>query len=296
MSQVHEMFRLEHIAGVVTLYNPPLESLEHIGSYAPYLDILFVVDNSPKESFGFICRLKEQYKNVEVLSSGRNLGVAGALNLAIDAARKRGAVWLLTMDQDSWFRPEVLNSFFELSREQDISRTAILSPLHKAPKDGVPRESVCRKRTEVMTSGNLLNLALAEKIGPFNEELFIDSVDHEYCMRANLLGFDVLQAGNCLLEHTVGCMYSGHFLFGLKRKTFSLHQPKRMYFIVRNTLYMRNRYGEDFPEHTEAQWRHVKDKAAKCLKYSNDRQSYLKYILKGWLDYRRGYYGNAVNI
>lgn len=284
------------ISGVVTLYHPPFDLLENIGSYAPYLDVLFVVDNTPQGAPDFIGHLKQRYGNVEVLSSGRNLGVAGALNLGIDAARSRGAVWLLTMDQDSWFQLEVLSKFFDLSRQQDIARTAILSPLHNAPENGVPDEAICRKRIDVMTSGNLLNLALAEKIGPFNEELFIDSVDHEYCMRANLLGFDVLQAGNCLLNHTVGRLYVGRLLFGLKRKTFSIHSPKRMYFIVRNALYMRNRYGKDFPEYTKAEWRHVKDKVAKCLKYSNERRAYLKYILKGWLDYKRGHYGNAVNI
>lgn len=294
--QFHEMCWFKDIVAVVTIYNPPLESLEYIGSYAPYLDTLFVVDNSPEGSPKFIGQLKKQCGNVEVLSSGRNLGIAGALNLGIDAAQRKGAVWLLTMDQDSWFSPELLKRFFFLSREQDLSRTAILSPLHKMPKGGMPHGNICRKRTEVMTSGNLLNLVLAKKIGPFNEALFIDSVDHEYCMRANLLGFDVLQTENCLLNHTVGNMYSGRCVFGLKRKTFSIHSPKRMYFIVRNTLYIRDKYGKDFPEYTEAQWRHVKNKVARCLKYSNDRRSYLKYILKGWLDYRMDHYGNTVNI
>ena len=34
-----------------------------------------------------------------------------------------------------------------------------------------------------MTSGNLLNLKIAEKIGDFEEKLFIDEVDHDYCYR-----------------------------------------------------------------------------------------------------------------
>jgi rhamnosyltransferase len=91
-----------------------------------------------------------------------------------------------------------------------------------------------------MTSGNILNLEIAERVGLFNEELFIDHVDNEFCLRLNKAGFRVLYA-NSFLTHELG-KYKSVFIFGKRAGGFLSHSPERLYYFVRNSLYILKRY------------------------------------------------------
>jgi rhamnosyltransferase len=55
-----------------------------------------------------------------------------------------------------------------------------------------------------MTSGNLIHLTAHKIIGGFNEKLFIDYIDHEYCPRLHINGFSVIRANKAMLFHKVG--------------------------------------------------------------------------------------------
>lgn len=46
------------------------------------------------------------------------------------------------------------------------------------------RALLFRERKTLITSGMLIPLSLFGKIGMFREDYFIDSVDHEFCLRA----------------------------------------------------------------------------------------------------------------
>ena len=55
-----------------------------------------------------------------------------------------------------------------------------------------------------MTSGSLLDLSAYEAVGPFMDELFIDQVDNEFCLRLRAAGFSVLEAGEATLQSPSG--------------------------------------------------------------------------------------------
>lgn len=283
------------ICGIITLYHPTTNNLHNINSYISYIDKLFIIDNTPLNNTITKSKTIQNYPNTQILSTGKNLGIAAALNLGIHEGLKNRYSWLLTMDQDSWFDPEQAERFFSSLAEQDSQTTAIISPAHKETHNN---NDPCHyeKKTEVMTSGNILNLGLAEKIGFFNEDLFIDSVDHDYCLKANLMGFDVLQATNCHLQHTIGKNFSGSFFFGIRKRTFALHSPKRLYFIVRNGLYIIHTYGKDFPTYTHTLGRHIRVRVSKSIRYGRKRLEYIKYTLKALYDYKCRKFGNRVNI
>jgi len=286
----------EKICGVVTLYNPTESHLLNIKTYVDGLGCLYVVDNSPTGDEVRIKSIGIGFDKVKVLFSGKNLGISGALNLAITQARKDGYKWLLTMDQDSFFEPEqfrrFMNSFFEMPR----NNTAIISPVQNV-SDYVYSEDVQYEEVDiVVTSGNLLNLQSVDVIGVFNESLFIDSVDHDFCLRANSCGYKVLQLNNCYLCHKIGEPYAGSLLWGGRKKNIHIHSPKRMYFIVRNTLYIRKEYGERFPKFMGEHLKGVRKKIANTLKYGNRRAVYVRYIVAGIVDYVFKRYGNRVSI
>ena len=283
------------ICGMLTLYFPPASLFTNIATYIDYIDKLFVVDNSPDSNNTFYIDLLLRYPSVEIVASGENIGIAGALNLCISVAKKENYLWMLTMDQDSYFDEIQASRYFDSLQVIDHARVAIVSPSHEEVGSGSDC-CVYEKKDTVMTSGNLLNLFSVEKIGMFNEDLFIDCIDHDYCLRAKLLGFDVLQAKNCFIQHEVGTPYSGSFFLGVMKRKFHIHSPRRMYFIVRNSLYMNKKYRKAFPEYVRIHNKEVLHKISKTLRYGNHRALYVQYIIKGCFDYYLNKYGNRVGI
>ncbi len=56
----------------------------------------------------------------------------------------------------------------------------------------------------MITSGSFVQLDILREIGGFKDELFIDSVDDEYCMRARDHGFAIIEATAFGTEHKIG--------------------------------------------------------------------------------------------
>jgi len=285
----------QFICGMLTLYSPPETYIKNIATYINYIDKLYVIDNSVNCDNKIDDELIRKYPKIEFLAIGKNIGIAAALNLSIDIALQNRYLWMLTMDQDSYFDEDQAQRFFHSFSSIGNNDVAILSPSHEKVSVDTG-DCIYHKRDTVMTSGNLLNLSLAKKIGAFNEDLFIDCVDHDYCLRSNLLGIDVLQASNCFIQHEVGKSFSGSLLYGLRKRTFNIHSPKRMYFIVRNSLCMEKKYSKTFPDYIKGIKKAMHLKMSKSLRYSNNRIDYMRYILKAYFDFYRNKYGNRVNL
>ena len=101
--------------------------------------------------------------------------------------------------------------------------------------------------TAVITSGSLLNLAVWKKLGGYESKLFIDEVDHEYCYRAKNEGYSVFRFPSVhLIINWVTKKEAGYAANIAKRKR-TIHSPTRVYFMVRNYLYVRKKYKSQFP-------------------------------------------------
>ena len=283
-----------NIVGVVTLYRPDATYVSNIGSYIDYLDKLYVVDNTPEDDCGYFRELQQAYPNVICLSSGKNLGISGALNCALSKAIADGHHRLLTMDQDSHFSPEQAQRYFASIERIDDGAVAVIAPHHRKIETD---EEECRfvERDIVYTSGNVLNVEVASKIGMFDEHLFIDSVDHEYCLRAKMNRYRIIQATNCYLNHNVGNGKATGFFF-LRKKIRSFHSPKRFYFMVRNYFYIEKLYGDYFRIFFRKLRKELRKEFISSMKYSDVRSEYIYYVIKAWRDYRKGLFGNTVGI
>ena len=97
-----------------------------------------------------------------------------------------------------------------------------------------------------MTSGNLLNLDIFNKIGPFREDFFIDYVDNEYCLKLNTYGYRIIQIKDAFLHHNLGYQ-NKHSYFGLKNTTTINYDPIRRYYSTKNRLKTRKLYYRYYP-------------------------------------------------
>jgi rhamnosyltransferase len=279
------------IAGVVVLYRPDVNAINNIRSYLDDICVLYVVDNSEtvhKEIVDKFLRLEK----IAYLHYGENLGIARALNIAASKAIEDGYDFLLTMDQDSCASSRMVSLMLDSVNDKDISRIGIIGPFHVTEFD---KKVAGFENFEVidftMTSGNLLNLGVYQVVGPFLDELFIDFVDIEYCLRLMQKGYLVVQANRATLKHNLGNITQVKF-FNKQLRT-SNHPPLRRYYMTRNRFFIWKKY-RDFEGATQAI---VNDKACfwgqlrNIMLMEKDKIAKLVMIVKGYLDYKRNVFG-----
>ena len=287
------------LAGVVVVYNPGDGVLKSINSYIDDLDILYVVDNSSFDNAKLFNKDKIKY-----IPNMDNLGIAKALNIGAKLAIKDKYKYLLTMDQDSKFEKNGLAKLkkivdgYENNDElvklfgKDKNKIGIFTPVHVINNDtsimGMP-SSKFDSPVNVMTSGNIINLDLYEKMGGFKDWFFIDCVDFDYCLNLRKHGYNIVRINDIKLNHELGSYVQKKF-FGKVYSTFE-HNYVRRYYIVRNRHYLYDIYHNDFREYCELEkkctmrefklvWLCEKDKIRKSF-----------YMLKGYLDYKKGIKG-----
>jgi len=276
---------IKKIAGVVVIYNPNESVLHNIDSYKKYVDHLFVVDNSEKKNEAVISSILHDEK-CEYIDNDGNAGVASALNVGARKAISSGADWLLTMDQDSSFNGCSFNYLLDGLNvlEETGAKVGVVSPAHKEIY-----ESGYADKTVVMTSGNLVNLRAYEHIGGFEEKLFIDAVDYDFCLRLIIQGYKVLQVNQAVLTHALGDPKIIKLLGRLV--TVHSHSPLRRYYMTRNALYYWSRYFFKFPTFILLEMAKFSKNFVEILFVSNQKLKDLSFMLKGVSDFFRGRYG-----
>ena len=116
--------------GVVVLYNPDDSVVDNIETYLNNLRQLYVIDNSPSPNEGILDILRSN-ERIVLISNKNEGGIARALNIAADLALKAKAHWLLTMDQDSKFEKEGLDTLIKYVSDLTNESVSIVSPFHQ---------------------------------------------------------------------------------------------------------------------------------------------------------------------
>ena len=241
------------LAACVVLYNPDDTIFENILTYGNYVDKLIVVDNSLKKNNFLIDKLSEVFESKLIyINNNDNLGIATALNQACDKAIELQFKWILTMDQDSSF---INFDHYKkcLEKVQNVNNVALLAA--NTDKEGYSNfdknDCSCNYREDkfsVITSANIVNLEYFEEIGRFNDKLFIDMVDYDYCLRINIKKFKILYFPDVFVEHKLGEVHLRTNIFTRKKKYKTEHNAQRAYYICRNSLYLSKNYGKYFPK------------------------------------------------
>ena len=272
-----------HVAGVVVLFNPPEAVVANIRSYIDQIEILYVVDNSdiidPILERELIALGKVSY-----LGNHGNPGQAHALNRGISTALEWGADFILTMDQDSSASPSLVSQMLAVLDEIPVREVGILAPFHLTKNRPTRPSSRWQEMFTIMLSGNLLNADAYRKTGPFLEELFLDYVDNEYCLRLRKNGFRIIQVNGALLDHSWGNMTENSFLG--RRVVHLNYPPFRWYYIARNFCYVFSLYKNVFPETYRLHRRFVVIQAVYALIFEPCRLLKLKMMIMGLRDFR----------
>lgn len=275
-------------AGMVTLYNPTKRNIENIMSYIDGLDVVYLIDNSSFDNSNLLFNSKK----IKYIPNLDNLGIAEALNIACKKAISDGYKWILTMDQDSILTLDALKKMQKYTKENDMSNVGIISPYHCILTTESKPSQLVEEKMDVMTSGNLLNLEIYEKIGGFKSWLFIDGVDIEYCLNLNINGFKVLRLNNVLMDHNLGDATCHKFLG--REIICSNHNAIRRYYMVRNNLYIRDMYGSIYPDYCKFLIDVQKGQLKRVAFFEKNKIKKLKLMFKGYRNYKKGIKGKLI--
>ena len=273
------------LAGCVVLYNPDISIIKNIGSYVHFLNVLYVIDNSEnvdKELLDDLCSLSS---NIVYIPQNNNIGIASALNLSVRLAINEKYSWLLSMDQDSYFHgSEFFNKWTIIPLNDKIG---LIAASYTIEYDRWQRE-YSKEFNEIhfaVTSGNIINLKAWKEVEGFEDKLFIDEVDHDYCLKLRKNEWKILISKEVLMDHQIGGFYPDTSNGADKKRKLTLHAPIRYYYMSRNVLYLCKKYFFIDFKFVLARFYYLLKNLTKIILMYPDKLIYLRFFFAGVRDF-----------
>jgi rhamnosyltransferase len=228
---------LRNTCAVVVTYYPDEGFSDRLERTLSQFPLAIVVDNGSQPAA--VREILARSPNVLVVTNRSNLGVAAALNQGVNLALHKGFEWVVTLDQDTIPATDMLATLFDVYRKSGGGNVIIGGNYWDANRRHnfircADAGGGFRERKTLITSGTLAPLSLFKAIGLFREDYFIDSVDHEFSLRARAHGFRILISCRPVMRHSIGAHVENA---GRLRQFMSFdHAPARKYFIARNII------------------------------------------------------------
>ncbi len=236
------------VAAMVTLYHSESTVLTNVDSYLDQVGKLYVIDNSEQPDERLREALQLRSPRLQYLAPRGNEGLGVALNRAAEQALADGFSHLLMMDDDSSLPAEAVEQLYQtaVARPEAGIVSAVMVDQSALQEDRSTKPPTVDPVLTAITAGSLLNLAAYQVAGPFQEDLFIDWVDLEYCFRLKRHGFPILADGHVRLLHRIGIKKKIRLL-GFIPYQWRSHNPVRLYYKFRNSLYLLRRDQDVIP-------------------------------------------------
>lgn len=270
------------IAACVILYNPDNSVEQNINSYINQTGKIYIVDNSKT------CTYKTSPANNTsqiIIHDGLNNGIAKRLNQVCELAIQDGFEYLLTMDQDSFFDTPAITSYLQcinnFKNKEEIAMFGV-NYNHQTGNEDCTFSDV----KFLITSGSIINLNAFKNIGAFDENLFIDFIDSEYCLRSLQNGYKLIEFKNIYMHHNLGDVSTKHSLKTLKKSGRSFHSSIRLYYMLRNFLYVNHKYKKEFSNELSIFKKDVINRIKNKLLYKSNRWQTIKLLMKAINDYK----------
>ena len=204
---------MNSVAAIIITYNVENDFRLRINKLKGKVDEIIVVDNgSTNETINMLKALEDE---ITVIYLNENKGIASALNKGIDYSIKKGYQWVLTLDHDSIVTEDMINNMLNCYKGLNSNlkeEVAMLVPIHVEEKEynnssnineGINLNSYNEVLTEI-TSGALTKAKVYKDVAMYDEKLFIDLVDHDFCLNLNKKGYKILQVNSAVLVHNLG--------------------------------------------------------------------------------------------
>lgn len=288
----------DKICATIITYNCGEGFINTFNSVYNQVNKIVIVDNgSEKTTIDLLKKLKKEYP-IELILCKENLGIAAALNKGVKYALDNGYNWVMTLDHDSNLKQDMaqklLDAYYRIDEEK---RKKVVSLLPRYIELGLDQERQDARYTNNdiqyveggITSGNLVSRRAFEEVGYFEEKLFIDFVDYDFCFRIKEKGLDIVEVANAILYHRIGETKSGRFFF--KKVSATNHSPSRRYYITRNRIYCWKKYKGIVNASIKFDKGCAVKEAVKILLYEEKKLLKMRMIIKGIKDAKSNKFG-----
>lgn len=231
----------EKVLSLIVAYKPDTNIVENIKAISTQVNEVLIVNNGNNDELELYSEEFNKIKNLTLINNNRNLGIAYALNLGVEYANQKSYKWLLTFDQDSKVTANYVNNMIAAYNKYPMKKKLILLGPKHVNQSTYDEEQTINNAQDflieeiktTMTSGNLINLKLLEESKvKFNEEFFIDYVDHDFCFQLRKRGYKIIEVKNAILLHNLGDITFHNVLLKVMKTTN--HNFIRRYYITRN--------------------------------------------------------------
>ncbi|HUG11949.1 MAG TPA: glycosyltransferase [Opitutaceae bacterium] len=291
------------LAGVVVTYFPDAEFGVRLAAIAREVDRLLVIDNSANPEVQSQLTAVCAASGAQLVANRENCGLAAALNQAFALLAEEHFTWVVAFDQDSTPLPGFAAALIAAARG-DPNVAVIGANWVDEGRPGFPSRHLrrhpgfplCFQRpiaardldaiTCVITSGSLFHLPTWRALGGFDQDLFLDLVDTDYCLRARRAGSDVRVSAGAPLLHRRGEKRAVRFL-GRTWWPASM-PPLRLRYLFRNRILLMRRHGGAVPHWVAFEMVYAAKVILEILLLEDEKFAKLAACLRGTWDGLRG--------
>lgn len=269
----------EMIAAGIVLYNPEWERLkENIEAIIPQVGLLVLVDNG-SDNLEMVKKYCQDNLDIVLIRNDKNLGIAKALNQIIKYCYDKQCEWVLTLDQDSVSPAGMIDKFRAYTKEKKVG---IICPTIKDRNDqyGKAVNKKIEYIEQCITSGALINICVWHQIKGYDENMFIDMVDFEYCARVRLAGYSIVRVNTVFLLHECGNLKV--IKIGKRLVQITNHSSFRCYYYAKNIVYCHKKIPEVFT--TKWMNKFLLEKVIKILFFEKEKVPKIMKVIKGIYD------------
>jgi rhamnosyltransferase len=238
---------MNSILSIIICFHPNVDKLNRlIRSIENSVDQIILFNNGGLSE----SEIKVKSQKLKIESQGRNIGLASALNIGCDIAVKNGIKFIIAFDQDSNpVESMILSLHSELLKCQTLDRRVIaIGPqlIDERGEESVASPFIQFKRlgykkwsgsgvqsvSQLITSGCMIDLKIWEEKNRFDDRLFIDFVDNNWCWRIIRKGYIIMGTTNTKMAHEISEKIENRI-----NVSTNTYNPVRRYFQIRNAVY-----------------------------------------------------------
>jgi rhamnosyltransferase len=269
------------IISIIVLYKPDKNIFNRLKQLAKSSNKVIVILNQT-DLFGAITL---NIENTELVVLGENIGLSKALNIGIRKAMNiESCEYIALFDQDSFLDDaDSISNITAIFEEYINDKIGIIGHSNNDVKLKFEKKNFnfeIEEVEDVITSGSVIPCHVLKNVGLMDENLFIDYIDYEWCLRAKSFGYKIYKSNKNFISHNLGDEFIK--IFGLIKPIHT--NPIRKYYIIRNTLILLNR------NYISLSWKmnHFLKLLYRIPGYfilSNNKFSSLKIIIKSFYDF-----------
>lgn len=227
------------VYSVIVSYNPNEILLREKIAVLLSCDVSPVIVNNSSYSLPSLA-------GAQVIELGDNFGIAYAQNKGVEFVKSHSADVVMFFDQDSIINKDLVSALIQPIFKNKARMTA---PIFEDEKRGFFYKIISISKfgrvfkfskneifdgfltNAVISSGHTVHLSVFDAVGAFDDGLFIDYVDTEWCLRASYSGFMTYICTDAEMVHSIG-----DNVIDLKFIKVPVHSPYRRYYRIRNSF------------------------------------------------------------